>query len=208
LTVLCGLSKPNYLLAVLPALGLWLVWHWWRKQSAAWSAAVFGVALPAVVFLAWQYYFAYVNPSEQLEGSSIIFAPFEAILSISGGSRGIMILRFAASIMFPTVVYVCYWRQARADAPLSFAWLTFAIGTAYMYLFAETASRLLHGNFVWGAYITLFVLNFASVRFALKQWLARSKGFGLDWRTGMITAVLVLHVVSVLPTSSISTGGY
>lgn len=198
ITVTCGISKPNYLLAVLPALILWLGWRWLRKEAAEWRVAVFGVILPGILFLAWQYYFTYLNPTENLAGSSIIFAPFEAVLTISGSLLTEMILPFAVSLIFPAVVYLANWRAARHDRALNFAWLTFIVGASHMYLFAETGWRLTHGNFFWSAYVTLFVLFFASARFALRRWLNyrdqhRRK---LDWRTILCLAAFLLHVYS------------
>jgi hypothetical protein len=193
ITVLCGLSKPNYLLALLPVMALWLLWRWFRKQPLYWEVAILGVMLPALLFLGWQYYFTYVNPSALLEGSSLAFAPFDAVLTISG-SRAAMILRFLGSVAFPVVVYLSYWRRATHDGILNFAWLTFMAGAAFMYLFTETGPRATHGNFFWGAYITLFLLNFASAHFALRQWIAnRGK---MNWQTGLCVLVFALHVWS------------
>ena len=198
LTILCGLGKPNYLIALLPALVLWLIWQRWRNQSIAWQRALLGVLIPAVLFLGWQYYFTYINPTGQLEGSRIVFAPFREVLALSGGSRLTMILRFIVSALFPAAVYVSYRRQAWRSASLNFCWLTFLFGASFMYLLQELGSRIYNGNFFWSAYITLFLLNFESARFLLKQWSAErvSRRIVLSYRSAICFLVLMLHVLS------------
>jgi hypothetical protein len=62
LTIMSGLAKPNYLIALIPALGLWTAFRLLTRKPSAWLLALFGVAIPGLLFLAWQYYFTYLNP--------------------------------------------------------------------------------------------------------------------------------------------------
>ncbi len=198
-TVLCGLSKPNYLLPVLPALCLWLVWSVWRRHPVRWYFVVIGVLLPIVVMLGWQYVFTFVNPTQELDtGGGLVFAPFKVVLAISGPSLEIMLMRFGVSILLPTVVYLLWWKTAKHNTALNFAWLTFIFGAFLMYFLAETGVREFDGNFFWSAYITIFILNVASVRFAFHMWLKSQQTgrFLLDWRTGFIIILFALHIMS------------
>lgn len=198
-TLLCGLSKPNYLLALLPALCVWLVWASWRKQPIAWRLIFMGVLLPTLVMLAWQFLFTFVYPTNELETSGgIVFDPFKVVLGISGADVGIMALRFGVSLLFPATVYLLWWKAAKQHVALNFAWLTFIFGAFFMYFLAESGLRWSHGNFFWSAYITLFILNIASLRFAVQMRLAlrQSHTFWVDWRTLLIVVLFLLHVMS------------
>jgi len=197
-TILCGLAKPNYLLAVLPAVVLWLAWSWFRKLFGGWTNAIFGVLVPGGLFLVWQFLFTYVASTAVLGSSSIAFAPFEVIFGLVGGSTGLVIARLIASVSLPVLIYALYWRRARQDHALNFAWLTFVIGMSYMLLLAETGGRKFHGNFFWSGYITFFIVNIVSVRFALVQWLgdvAVNKR-ALTGRTILILSLFLLILVN------------
>jgi hypothetical protein len=196
LTVVSSLAKPNYLLVLIPSLGLWVGLRWLLRRSNSWLVAILGVAIPGVLFLAWQYYFTYLNPTEALEGGGIIFAPFRVMWNLTQ-SRSSMLLLFAVSFVFPVTVYGLYWREARRDLPLNFAWLSLVISLGFMYLLAESGLRMDHGNFFWGAYIANWLLYFASVRLALKSWLAKEDG-KLDWRSAVTLVVFLAHVISGL----------
>lgn len=200
-TVLSGLAKPNYLIVVLPALTLWIAWSLLRRYPVNWQLGTLGILLPAILFLVWQFYFTYINPTEQLANTGIMLAPFKEVFYLSGGSRGMMLVRFGASVLFPVVVYVISWRSARQENDLNFAWLSFAIGIAYMYLIAESGERQGHGNFFWSAYISIFILNFVSLRFALKEWLKLLHGndaLTLSWQFVLQMSAFALSVTSGL----------
>jgi hypothetical protein len=195
LTVLvCGLGKPNYLIALLPALGLWVGWRLLMRRPNAWVVAVLGVAIPGALFLAWQYYFTYLNPTANLMGSGIIFAPFAVVWEFAA-ARSTLLLYFAVSFLYPLAVTTLHWHHARRDSALLLAWLTFAFGTAFMYLLAESGHRQNHGNFLWGAYISAWLLHFAAARLALRVWLRQTRP-ARDWRTLVLTGVFLLYVVS------------
>ncbi len=197
LTVLCGLSKPNYILAMFPILGLWVVWSWFRGTRASLGIILLGVLLPSVLSLGWQFYFTYLNPTEQLAGGGIVFAPFEAVLGLAGGSRATMVLRFFVSLLFPLSILILYFQQVRRSKPMVFAWLTFGVGCALMYLLAESGDRMYHGNFFWSAYITNFILFFASVQFLLEYWVTRPTVVSpqRDWRLIVVMLFFGAHVV-------------
>src|SRR5690606_10371708 len=55
LTVLCGLAKPNYLIVLLPTLGLVTVYRLLKKQPVNWPLLL-SIALPAVVLLGLQFF--------------------------------------------------------------------------------------------------------------------------------------------------------
>jgi hypothetical protein len=89
---------------------------------------------------------------------------------------------------------VClYFKEAIKDRALNLAALTFGFGVAQMYLLAETGDRANHGNFWWGAQITLFVLFIVSTTFLLQRASERR-----DWRVWLCSVVFALHLMSGL----------
>lgn len=67
-------------------------------------------------------------------------------------------LKFLLSILFPFVVTMINLRRTIDRTDIQLAWLSFLIGAAQMYLLAEGGERIYHGNFRWGAQVTLFLL--------------------------------------------------
>lgn len=199
MTLLCGLAKPNYLLALLPAVVIWLAGSLWRKNPIAWKFVLIGVLLPTIMILAWQYLFTYINPTQELERSGgIEFAPFKVVLGISGPLVEIMILRFGVSILFPVAVYLIWWKSAKRSPAFNFAWLTFIFGALLMYFLAEKGDRWQDGNFFWSAYITMFVLYVEAVRFAFQRWLEwqPANKLRIDWRTAALALLFSFHVIT------------
>lgn len=165
ITLLCGLAKPNYIISLLPALGLFgIVWLWKRKKID-WLGLVGGIALPAVALLGWQYLATYSQESVYLDEAGIIFAPF----LVYGRESNNLLLKFILSIVFPLVGYLAYFSRARRDWSLILAWLTFGFGAVFTYFFAESGVRLQDANFAWCGQVTLFTLYVATMAFFLKQ---------------------------------------
>jgi hypothetical protein len=77
-------------------------------------------------------------------------------------------LKYLLSILFPLSVVVLYGKRAWADSGLKFSLLAFLIGTVYTYTLGEKL-RLAAGNFLWSAYITVFLVDFFAMVFLVKQ---------------------------------------
>jgi hypothetical protein len=154
--------KPNYTLLLLPALGGMVAYGMAKRQSIDWRLLVFGLGLPAVLTLGAQYLITYVNGEP---GDKIALLPF-VVVSLTSD---FVLLKFILSILFPLAIAILYWKWARQDREMIFAWAGFGIGALQYYLLAETGDRLAHGNFSWGLQIGLFILFVVSIRFLLKQ---------------------------------------
>lgn len=161
--VLATLLKPNYTIVLLPALGLMVLYRLVKRQPVDWPLLIFGLGLPAVLVLSGQYLLTYMVGDEPEGG--ILFRPF----LVASGMSDYLLLKFLLSVFFPLVIAGLHYRRAVTDRPLVFAWLGFAVGAAQFYLLAENASRMYHGNFLWGAQTGLFILFVVTIRFLLKQ---------------------------------------
>jgi len=196
LVVLNGLSKPNFLIVLIPALSLWMVGQFIFRRRNAWAVSVIGIVVPGLLMLGWQYYFTYLNPNMTMKPSGIIFAPLEVITSMIK-SQPTTLLLFSVSFLFPLSVIAFLWREAKRDVSFQFAGLMFVIALAYMYLFAESGERMYHGNFFWSAYICAWILQFASAHLALRAWLTESSGVS-RWRILIIGFFFFAQVASGL----------
>src|SRR5579871_648702 len=191
-TVAGALSKPSYMISILPAATLFGLYRLHRGLPVSTKGLLLGLYLPGAAVLAWQFYSTYVG--QKVAGTyhdSIDWAPFKFMSYWATG----LLSKFLLSIAFPLAVAVVYWKQARRDALLQLSWLTFLFGSFYSYMIAERVYWGA-GNFVWSGYITDFLLIVGSVVFWLRQIsLKPSSGWP---RLGAVLcgAVLLIHTVS------------
>jgi len=166
LTVVSTLAKPSYVICLLPALCLLIGYRFLRRRPVAWGAFVLGIVAPAGLTLGWQFLFTYRTADSLGKGrSSIVFAPLAVYHLYSGA----LLPKFILSILFPTAVYVLYFRRARQDMPLNLCWLAFGFGAFYSYFLAESGQRMTNANFFWSGQITLFILFVVSTVFLLRS---------------------------------------
>jgi len=159
LTLLSALAKPSFIICLLPALLVYAAVRYLRRRPVDLALIAWGVLLPTVLLLAWQYWFTY-----ETEKVKVMFAPFAAMALHSNW----LLPKFALSILFPAAVYWLYRGQARRDVTLNLAWLVFGIACFYSYFMAE-AERTSHGNFIWSGQIALFVLFVQSFLFLVRE---------------------------------------
>jgi hypothetical protein len=192
LTVLSANAKPNYLIAICPAIGLITLYRLVRRESIHWPLLIIGFAIPTGVVLGAQLLLF----TSQLD-SQIIFAPFESLKWYTDG----LPLKFILSILFPLAVYVAYFKQARQSLYLNLAWLTFVFGSFYMYFFSESYDPK-SGNFWWSGQSTLFILFIATAYFFLNLHQTRLFGRGenaqRDARLYLSLGIFGLHLVAGL----------
>jgi hypothetical protein len=184
LTVLGAYTKPSYLIALLPVMGLGLGLQLLRRRPVDWKLSIVGIIIPGIVVLFAQYLLNF----GQENANSIVLEPL-AFLTTHGIQNGL--LKGLASIAFPIIVYSLYFRQARRDAGFNLAWLVFGVGATYFYLLAETG-RFEHGNFLWSAVTTLFILYGTAVRFLITIMPPVDKAWRSS-RVWMVVGVLGLH---------------
>ena len=59
LTICCGLAKPNYIIALLPAVAIFTLFWLRSKKKIDWPGLIGGIGLPAVALLGWQFLATY-----------------------------------------------------------------------------------------------------------------------------------------------------
>jgi hypothetical protein len=194
LTVLAVLAKPSYVLCLVPAIVIMAAWQRRRNRPVDAAALFGGIVLPALATLAWQYRFAFDRPGPR---NSVILAPLQA-LAMQAGHFGTALLlpKLLVALSFPLLIWFSYHSEARRDAALTLAWITFGFGAACAYLLGESA-RMADMNFTWSGQIALFILFVASTLFLLRQR-APSNGDGTSLPAPAYRRAIMLYRLHVL----------
>ena len=195
LIVLSTLSKPSYLLCLLPTVGVIAGVRLLRRERLAWGPLILGIAVPGIILLAWQYLFTYSATSDSLSKSGISWSPLTVMRMHAQGS---LTDKFLLSIAFPALTYLLFFPSARRDRFFTLSAIAFIFGAGFTYLLAETGARETDGNFIWSSQIALFIWFVAAARFLLQRHYPLI--FGRVWsdrlRTLIVLVALGVHLFS------------
>jgi hypothetical protein len=197
LVILMTLTKPNYTLSLLPALGLIGLYRIIRRQPLDWPLLL-GLGVTGTVLLGLQFFSTYNAPDE----SRIMFGVFRFMTLWA--PPAFVVVQFFASIAFPLYVAIAFRAQAMKDPLLNLTWVIFLASAIFAYFVHETRPRLYHGNFTWGAYVSLFMLFVASILFLIREHprlldirqLPPPRVLGLKSTIALI--LLALHIASAI----------
>jgi hypothetical protein len=193
LTILNPLAKPNYIIALIPALALAAGFRFIRKEYVDWRHLIGGILIPGALIVVAQYVFL-PESSGDGTGGGVLFAPF-ALANLTNPDT--LLLKFFLSILFPLTVYGLYYRQSRSNTAFNLSWVIFAFGAFYSYTLVES-QRIGHGNFQWSGQITVFMLIVVAMSFLLRQIYTPNEGFKINRRAFICLLVFGLHVISGL----------
>jgi len=192
LTILSALIKPNYVICIVPALFLLMIYYKIKNIQIDWRLAIYGIFAPAAIILPIQLFITYLSPTSV--GYSIIFLPFMAESAFSS----YLPIKFLLSIIFPLAVSILFIRRTFSSKEFQLGWLSFLIAIFQLYLLAESGKGLLGGNFRWSAQITLFILFIVSARFIYLQWgsekVVKAKVMALISYTPHIISGLIYYI--------------
>jgi hypothetical protein len=190
-TIAGALSKPSFAICVAPAAALVAAYRLANRLPFSPGALAWGLYVPTIAVLAWQYYVTHWAFAPDGYQDSIEWAPFRFMSYWATG----LLAKFLLTIALPLTVTVFYWHEAREDVMLQLAWLCFLFGAFYSYMLAERI-HWSHGNLTWSGNITAFLLLAASVVFWLRRIAEVASGRWLQQRTAVCGMVLALHVIS------------
>ena len=160
MTALSIITKPNYIIALIPALLLFLSIRFCfaTKIYPAWDVILIGVLIPACSILLWQYYYFF----GVVDNNSIHFGILYFFKMTS--KLWTLPLKLLASLAFPISVLIIMRSKLtiRIDFQLSFC--MFLISLIYTYFLIDKVADLPAGNFGWSAQISNFLLLFVSIR--------------------------------------------
>jgi hypothetical protein len=159
LVVLSGLAKPNWLMVMIPALGIISLINIIKGCYVNWWALGV-ILLSSAAVLGWQYYFKFMDVTSPIYKSEIIItSPFE----VWGHHSDFLLIKIILSILFPLYITIFFWKTVKGDFLLSYGWLLFLIGLIYTGFLGEGPGKVkFAGNFVWCGQIACFMLFVAS----------------------------------------------
>lgn len=189
------LAKPNFVMCLLPAVILLGAYRGWRREAVDWKAICLGLLIPGAAVLLFEFYLSYsgLGP-HSIYHNAVVFAPFK-VLRPYGGK--VLPFKLGLSVAFPVAVYVLYWKDAVRDVRLNFAFLLFAFGAGYGLLLSEVRNWQA-GNFLWGSYVTLFILFVFTTTFFVGQLKKASWNGREGLRHAAAALLLLLHLHSGL----------
>lgn len=191
-TIASALSKPNFVICLLPAASLMLAYRVWRREPLSPRALIVGLYAPASAVLVWQFLVTFpgAGSASEMYRVSAAWAPLKFMHFWATD----LAAKLLASVLFPVTVTAFYWPLARRDPLLQFAWLCFGFGALYSYGVVETTNWAA-GNFVWSGYVTVLTLLVANTVFWLRQ-AASAEGRWQVRRAIVCGAVFALHILS------------
>lgn len=183
LTLFSTLFKPNLVLCLLPALGVMALYYLWKRQAVDWKMLLGGLAIPAVLVLAWQYWVTYTSGE-----AGVVFAP----LAVMRFYSQFLLPKLILSIWFPLGVSLVYFKSTLKDRSMVFAWLVIIFGAFLTYFMAETGNRFQHGNFGWSGEIANFILFVFATLFFIRMIIAKGR---IGWKEiGLILVGFIPHL--------------
>jgi hypothetical protein len=132
----------------------------------------------------WQAIFLYAGGGDD---SGVGLRPFVVALTFAGSSR-LLVLKLLLSVAFPTIAAILNRRAALADRRLVFSYVCFLVSLLYYLLLAELGPRIYHGNFMWGAMVSLFLVFVSTAAMLARQAAAAPRAAAVAW------LVLLVHV--------------
>jgi len=183
-----AISKPNYIVCVVPAALLFAVWQRWRHQPVRWSAVATLTLTAAIVVVVAERVYGAVGE----ESGPVILAPF-AVLRFHTQIGLSLAAKLLASIAFPLAV-VAMWPMLLRRPELWLAWTATTVSLGQGYLLAEAGPRIDHANLLVGASQAAFVLMVVSAGALLS--LPRAADLTERIRRVSVWGLLLLHVGS------------
>ena len=191
-SVLSVLTKPNYILAFLPVLGLVVVTQAAiNRRADTFRNVLWLVGLSAVVggILYIQSTEPvssgpFGNPNATEESVHIVLAPFAVWRVYSPNIPASLLL----SIAFPLGVALLYFKESKRDVSILLAWGVLVVAIAQYALLAETGERFADANWIWASNIAMYLVFLVSTVVLLAQ--PRSKRFYF------LSALLALHIAA------------
>ncbi|MBM4056267.1 MAG: hypothetical protein FJ264_16680 [Planctomycetes bacterium] len=189
LLVICALTKPNFVLAFIPASMVFCLFFADRKKTMLFKTGL--LILPVLGVLLFQFLFTYYYNTNI--DSSIRFCFFD-VWHVYAQSVPIAILQEAAfPIFLSAVMFSLLWKEKL----LIFSWILFIIGLLIFGLLCESGHRKNNGNFGWTHMFCLNILFIYST-IAFLRWVAdvQDKNRLFQMKLFLCVSVFLLHFFS------------
>jgi hypothetical protein len=179
------LAKPSFIICFIPAILAYMVVRFLRKEAMDLRLLTFGLFVPAILVLGWQFLINYGGTESQ-----ILLMPF----AVKSYYSDHLLIKFVFSAFFPTLVLISYLKELIEDPKMVVSWALFAVGSFYSYFLAENSGGgIYHGNFDWSAEISLFLLFATSMIFFFE---VKQHHQSIQIKDYIIMGALLLHLAS------------
>lgn len=168
-TVLLSLStavKTSFLMAFVPTFSVILLIRLIKGTKFSKVLLMACTMLPSFFIMLWQSYILMGD-----DQSSFTISPFRVLAERSTNPKLTVVL----SVLFPALVFLFNIRHVIKDRMYFGSLLLAFFGFAFVFLFAETGSRVMDGNFIWTYSISLFFLFLISLIRLIKSYLESDK---------------------------------
>lgn len=178
-TIFC---KPNYVLALLPALSI-VIFIVNIRQNQYLKAIIkpLILVLPAMIALLYQWYYTFISNSLFEHATATIISPFLVWRTYSPYPFFSLLL----SIAFPLTVFLFYYRQFERYLLMSWLVFLFALG---MFSFLAEYPNHTGGNYWWGSIAANYILFLFSAKLLLEQ--------PFNWKAKIAYGIFSLHFLS------------
>ncbi|OOL38149.1 hypothetical protein BOO94_08235 [Pseudomonas sp. FSL W5-0299] len=168
----CGISKPSFLMIVLPAFLTFLLITKKLKIMLSRTYIYTCFFLPIFTVLGLQFFQTFfLQDLSKMVGSTenhIVIMPLETMSHYSD----FLLPKFFLSIAFPLAAFLFYPKQFIKDDANILSSCCFLMGAILTYFFAESGYRMYDGNFWWSGQIGLYLAFLFSLAFLLKNFKA------------------------------------
>jgi hypothetical protein len=173
-TLLSVLTKPNYVLAFYPILGLVVLIRAASKGRHDTRRALLlytGLGLVLCGILYFQYLDTiakggvWADPSVSKGSAHVVFAPLAVWSLYSPNIPASLLL----SLVFPLSVVALYFKEVKTNAGIGLAWSVLAIAILQYALLAETGTNFGAANWSWGSNIAMYLLFLVSASVVVSQ---------------------------------------
>lgn len=191
LTLVSTMAKPNYTLALLPVLGLALLWTMRQAgtRPVRQLAVICLASLPAVLLLGSQYLLVFgrngVRQTHLVVAPVAVWGTYSASIPVSIG----------LSMAGPLAVLLVLPRRWRHNEAMVLAWLVLGVSVLQLTLLAErlaSGAIAMDGNLFWGSYSAIFMVFVVSAVSLARAFLDGPTSRGR--RAAMVAAAVVLSL--------------
>ncbi len=189
--------KTNFYISFCPLAGIILLIGFFKSiKEKQWTYTqhyfVTGVSILAVLpVLFYQGSVLFTNDAEVSDTGNQIIISFGTVFLHNTSNVALKII-LSLLPFISVLIYSVY--KKRITKEWLFLIVLFCIDVLIQLIFAESGSRMYHGNFGWGRHLSLYILNFVSlIQYCqyMREWKSGVKQNAID-KTALICCTLIL----------------